>query len=316
MAVLQEKQGQTGHVLPSSKPVEKLVEYRKAHYAAHSEAASYYTNTPAWVQFRFANPIICELKTGFKTMRVGGSAPFAFRPGDAMYVPPGLEIDIDLGTASEATPIECDCVEIETGRVEGILARLNESLSKGGSEATAGINWASYAVLRGTEARDLGLARLMALFRGERDIFSDLRIDARLDDTLLKLLQSQSRALLELETGAADSGLRAAVRLIRDQLDRHVPVEDLARAACMSESSLHRHFRKSYGTTPARFANQLRIVEAKRHLRKGDTPLEELAFQLGFSDASHFGRVFRKTTGESPAEYRRRRQRPPNMRDW
>jgi AraC-like DNA-binding protein len=84
----------------------------------------------------------------------------------------------------------------------------------------------------------------------------------------------------------------------------------------MSESSLHRHFRKQFGTTPARFANQLRIAEAKRHLRQGDEPLEELSFRLGFADASHFSRVFRKNTGESPAEYRRRRQRPPNMRDW
>ena len=43
---------------------------------------------------------------------------------------------------------------------------------------------------------------------------------------------------------------------------------------------------------------------------------EQLAFELGFSDASHFSRVFRKTAGESPAEYRKRRQKPPNMIDW
>lgn len=315
MAVVEEHLGHQ-EIARASKPVEKLVEYRKAHYAAHSEAASYYTNTPARVQFRFANPIICELKSGFKVMRVGGGEPFDFRPGDAMYVPPGLEIDIDLGTAREDDPIECDCVEIETGRVESILARLNESLSKGGSEATAGIDWSAYSVLCGSDARELHLSRLMKLFRGERDIFSDLRIDARLDDTLLRLLQSRSRDLLQFETGAQDNGLRAAARMIRENLDRHVPTEDLARAACMSESSLHRHFRKHYGTTPARFATQIRIGEAKRRLRKDATPLETLAFQLGFSDASHFSRVFRKSTGESPAEYRRRRQRPPNMRDW
>lgn len=316
MTVLHDKQGRSGHAQPSAKPVEKLVEYRKAHYAAHSEAASYYTNTPARVQFRFANPIICELKSGFKVMRVGGGDAFEFRPGDAMYVPPGMEIDIDLGTAREDAPIECDCVEVETGRVDGILARLNESLSKGGSEATAGIDWSAYAVLRGTDARELHLSRLMKLFRGERDIFSDLRIDARLDDTLLRLLQSRSRDLLMMEEGTVDSGLRAVVRLIRDNLHRQIPVEELARVACMSESTLHRSFRKSFGTTPARFATQMRVSEAKEKLRKSDTPLETLAYDLGFADASHFGRVFRKTTAESPAEYRRRRQRPANMRDW
>ncbi len=53
-----------GLVRPSQNPrpnvVEKLVEYRCAHYAAHSEAATYTTNTPARVQFRFPNPILAS----------------------------------------------------------------------------------------------------------------------------------------------------------------------------------------------------------------------------------------------------------------
>jgi AraC-like DNA-binding protein/uncharacterized cupin superfamily protein len=289
------------------RPVEKLIEYRRAHFAAYSEAASYFTNTSAQVQFCFANPIICELKTGFKIMRVDDSAPFEFRPGDVMYVPPGLTIDVDLTTATEDDPIECDCIEIELGRVENILARLNEHRSRSGGEA-ASVDWSAFSVLRGQEAQNMNLSGLMGLFRGERDMFTDLRIDSRIDDTFLSLLQTRSRDLLITNQSEIDTGIGAAARLIRDRLDQHVSVEELAKAACMSESSLHRHFRKLYGTTPARFATQLRISAAKRLLRQTDEPLEALGFRLGFSDASHFGRVFRKATGESPAEYRRRRK--------
>ena len=199
----------------SKRPVEKLVEYRSAHYAAHSEAASYFTNTPARVQFRFANPIICELKTGRKVMRVGGGKPFEFFPGDAMFVPPGMEIDVDLGAANATRPIECDCVEIETGRMNGILARLNESLSHGGHDSNVAIDWSAYSVVRRHEARQLDFGGLMARFRQARDMFTDLRIDTKIDETLLTLLQIRQRDMLSIENGKADSGVHAAARMIR-----------------------------------------------------------------------------------------------------
>ncbi|MBU0557951.1 MAG: AraC family transcriptional regulator [Alphaproteobacteria bacterium] len=296
--------------------VEKLIEYRTAHYAAYSEAASYFTNTPARVSFRFANPIICGLKSGVKIMSVEGGPAFDFFPGDVMYVAPGLEIDIDLGAATRDNPIECDCFEIETGRLEGILSRLNERMKRHGNSAAAALDWSAHSVLRGDEAQELGLSSLMDLFRGHRDVFSDLRIDARIDETILRLMQSRTSDLIVFDHFAQDSGIHAAAHLIRENLGRHLSSEELARAAALSETSLHRQFRKFFGTTPARFANKLRITEAKHRLRQTRDPIEILAFELGFSDASHFSREFRKTTGESPAEYRKRRQQPPNMLDW
>ncbi|MFV0244619.1 MAG: helix-turn-helix domain-containing protein [Qingshengfaniella sp.] len=304
------------HRGPSDRPVEKLIEYRRAHYAADSEAASYYTNTPARVQFRFANPIICQLKSGYKVMRIDGGDPFGWSPGEALYVPQGMEIDIDLSAASPDKPIECDCIEIEASRVEGVLARLNENLSKEGANSAA-LNWSRYIVLRGPGGRDLGLPGLMALFRGKRDVFSEMRIDTRIDDTLLRLLQICRRDLLDFDLGAQDEGgMQAVARLIRDGLDRHFSTADLARAGCVSESTLHRHFRRHFGTTPARFANQLRIAEAKRALRQSGETMKSLAFRLGFADVSHFSRVFRKSAGETPVAYRRRRQQPANMVGW
>jgi AraC-like DNA-binding protein len=296
--------------------VEKLIEYRTAHYAAFSEAASYFTNTPARVQFRFSNPIICDLRSGTKVMRVDGSEPFEFFTRDVMFVPPGLEIDVDLGRASQSAPIQCNCFEIETERLEGILGRLNERMTRAGQRSAVELDWSAFTVLRGEEANHLQLTSLMDLFCGERDVFTDLRIDTRIDDAILRLMQSRSSQLLILDHSTEDTGIRAAAHLIRENLGRHISTSELARAAATSEATLHRQFRKFFGTTPARFANRLRITEAKRRLRHSRDPIELLAFELGFSDASHFSREFRKTTGDSPAEYRRRRQQPANMLDW
>lgn len=288
-------------------PVEKLVEYRTAHYAAQSEAARYFTNTPARVQFRFANPIICDLRQGVKVIRVGDSAMFQFRPGDILYVPPGKAIDVDLSAASADWPIACNCIEIETERVEATLGRINEYLSSAGGDGVS-LDWQAYTLLRGGQAAAIDLSSIMALFQGRRDVFTDLRIEAALDDLLLRILQARTQQLVRFGRMDGDGGIHAAARQIRNQLCRRDSTEELARVAGLSESTLYRRFRTVFGTTPARFANRLRIDEAKRRLRNSDDPTEVLAFALGFTDASHFGRTFRKATGESPAGYRRRRR--------
>lgn len=297
--------------------VEKLIEYRTSHYSAYSEAASYHTNHPARVQFRFANPIICRLTAGYKIMRVGDSDTFGFDVGDAMYVPPGVEIDIDLGAAGVATPIECDCFEIEAGRMDNLIGRLNESLSTKGKDLSVALNWNDFAVFRGDEADSLRLGSLMSMFRGDRDLLSDARIEARIDETVLALLHLRSKDLLTFDKMTdVDTGVMAAARLIRNNLDQHLSSDDLARAACMSSSTLHRQFHKHFGTSPRKFANQLRIAEAKRQLRLRHTTIEATAARLAFSDVSHFTRVFRASVGETPSEYRKRRETDVVMQQW
>ena len=46
------------------------------------------------------------------------------------------------------------------------------------------------------------------------------------------------------------------------------------------------------------------VLEAKRLLFHTNTSLKEIAFDLGFSDASYFNRFFKRETNETPAEYR------------
>lgn len=302
---------------PVTGPVEKLVEYRSAHYSAHSEASRYHTNHPARVQFRFENPILCRLTAGHKVMRVGDSEPFGFDVGDAMYVPPGVEIDIDLGAASPDAPIECDCFEIEAGRMDSLIARLNETLSARGEDVSLALNWGTFATFTGNEADSLRLECLMSMFLGEHDLLADARIEARIDETVLALFHMRAQDLLIFDKMSdLDTGVMAAARLIRNNLHTQMSSDALASAACMSSSTLHRQFQKHFGTSPRRFANQLRISEAKSLLRQNKTSIEGIAASLAFSDVSHFARVFRASVGETPAQYRKRRAAPFVMRSW
>ena len=82
-------------------------------------------------------------------------------------------------------------------------------------------------------------------------------------------------------------------------------VTDLAALAGVHASHLLRTFRRYHGTTVATYVRRRRIERARAEVAKADRPLSMIALDAGFSDQSHFTRVFRQTFGETPARYGR-----------
>ena len=54
------------------------------------------------------------------------------------------------------------------------------------------------------------------------------------------------------------------------------------------------------------YVHTLRLEEAKQMLEAGDLPIEAVANEVGYEDASFFGRLFRRKVGLTPAQYRKR----------
>jgi len=97
-------------------------------------------------------------------------------------------------------------------------------------------------------------------------------------------------------------GVAAAKRVLREQLDRRVTIEQLARATGLSRSHLTRTFTAVEGLPPHTYHNQLRVERAKELLAAGE-PITAVASAAGFSDQSHLTRVFREFTGATPRQY-------------
>jgi AraC family transcriptional regulator len=68
---------------------------------------------------------------------------------------------------------------------------------------------------------------------------------------------------------------------------------------------LTRVFRQIHGCTMGDYVRRLRIDFACHHLTTSETPLVEIALASGFSDQSHFSRVFKRQMGMSPGEFRK-----------
>jgi len=103
-----------------------------------------------------------------------------------------------------------------------------------------------------------------------------------------------------------DPDLERVVGLMRSDFHRELDNAELAAVAGLSISAFERRFRRAFRTTPQRLLGRLRVTEACRVLLRSEAPLASIALDCGFCDQSHFGRVFRRSMGESPARFRRR----------
>lgn len=101
---------------------------------------------------------------------------------------------------------------------------------------------------------------------------------------------------------------RQVLDAVSQRYSQSLTVEDLASVANLSPSHFSYLFRQTTGLTPMQFVTRYRIEQAKKRLRGSDAPLIDIALGCGFSDQSHFSRVFKDLEGIPPAEFRKTRQ--------
>lgn len=88
-------------------------------------------------------------------------------------------------------------------------------------------------------------------------------------------------------------------------LEKPLPVEELARVSGLSRAHFSRVFAASEGMPPAEFVLQKRLQRAVKLLTKtADLPVKEVAIMSGFDDPNYFAKVFRRVFGASPTEFR------------
>jgi len=99
--------------------------------------------------------------------------------------------------------------------------------------------------------------------------------------------------------------INRVIDYLRENLDRQVKLEELAKVACFSEFHFHRIFRAVSGETLNNFTNRLRLEKAARLLRYSDQSLTDIALDCGFSSSATFSRAFRSGYDTSPSWFRK-----------
>ncbi|HEU4359299.1 MAG TPA: helix-turn-helix domain-containing protein, partial [Xanthobacteraceae bacterium] len=102
-------------------------------------------------------------------------------------------------------------------------------------------------------------------------------------------------------TGATVDALR---KLVEEHFHKERQLAFYADKLAMTVDRLNDHVKRATGVTAGHLIRQRVLTEAKRQLVFTSQPIHEIAYDLAFSDPSHFARFFRKQTGTTPHEFR------------
>ncbi len=147
------------------------------------------------------------------------------------------------------------------------------------------------------------IKRAIRLVRGAYE--KDFRDRLEVEGALFAFVLAFERMVQEARSAEAKSLLEDVRRGVRENLTHPLPVEAIAREHGMSRSAFSHFFRARTGTSPARYATEVRVAEAARLLATTRLPLLEIAERCGFANANHFGKVFRRFRNQSPGAFRR-----------
>ncbi|WP_343694141.1 AraC family transcriptional regulator [Flavobacterium sp.] len=90
---------------------------------------------------------------------------------------------------------------------------------------------------------------------------------------------------------------------LQSNLDKAPNIASLAKEAGMSEPKLRKLFKQTFGKGIFEYYQFMRIQEAARLLKEKHLSVSEVGYQLGFTNLSHFSRVFEEHIGLKPKKY-------------
>ena len=157
-----------------------------------------------------------------------------------------------------------------------------------------------------------------------RLLFRDLerrRVDANIPVTdgvlaLLSLLFSLAQEISSAATQRQDGAqlprrtlFRRFMQLVETSFRDNLPVSGYADALGSSQATLARACREVTGKSPGALVNERRLLEAKRSLSLTTASVKQIADNLGYVDPAYFARSFRRHTGTTATEFRRKTMR-------
>jgi AraC-like DNA-binding protein len=127
--------------------------------------------------------------------------------------------------------------------------------------------------------------------------------DAILYDALVRLVVRHAGVTPVRRSTVDERVMRRVKDHLHSKVEDHIRLQELATVAGMSRFQLTRQFQRTFGLPLHAYHLHLKLEEGKRRLALG-APIAQVAFDLGFSDQSHFHRRFKGMFGVTPRTWR------------
>jgi transcriptional regulator GlxA family with amidase domain len=103
-----------------------------------------------------------------------------------------------------------------------------------------------------------------------------------------------------------DEVVKKAQTFIENRLQEKITIEELSSKFSVGRRNFDRRFIKATGNTPIEYSQRVKVESAKKAFENSRKTVNEVMYDVGYSDIKAFREVFRKITGMSPIEYKGR----------
>lgn len=132
-------------------------------------------------------------------------------------------------------------------------------------------------------------------------------LELKVRELLLNIITSKNNVtLIDYFCRLAQDGVDDLREMMENNCLYNLELAQYARLCNRSLSKFKRDFAAAFNESPGRWLLQKRIDQAQRLLLQTDKQIIDVALESGFSNVSHFDRVFKESTGISPLKYRKR----------
>jgi len=252
--------------------------------------------------------LLLFINRGTKRLRVSGEEE-SLTCAEGVFVPKGSYVMTEVAASQRFNGFESLMVLIDDHFLEDFLQGYRPPLSLLESgQNVAGTEPGAWVRFEKTPFLDSSIVSLQVFFDHPEQV-NRMFLEEKVREILRYLLTTvRSHRLFNILKFASGGGRNARLhQFLESHYMEPWTVERFAENFGLSVSTFKRECCNTLGMSPKRWINKRRLDSAKQKLLCSDAPLTQIAFELGFSDGSHFSTAFRKEFNCSPSSYRKNR---------
>ena len=240
-----------------------------------------------------SEPTFCVIAQGSKEVHLGANR-YQYDAYSYLLATAELPIVSRVLEASEAQPYLGLRLTLDPAAVGGVMVETNQLPPQGaGAVKAIEVSPLDPTLLDAT-------LRLVKLLDSPAEARVLLPLVTR--EIIYRLLAgAQGHRLRQMTVlGGHTHRIAQAVQKICREFNQPLHIEDLARQIGMSVSGFHQHFKAVTALSPLQFQKQLRLQEARRLMLGEALDAASAGFRVGYEDASHFNREYKRLFGVPP----------------
>ncbi len=251
------------------------------------------TSSPAEPCHSVSIPAFCVIAQGSKEVLMGDNR-YQYDPMHYLLATVELPIVSQILEASKEKPYLSLRLDLDPTLVGSVMVEAGHPSSR------------SRAEVKAIDVSPLDANLLDAVVRLVRLL--DSPAEAHVLAPLIKreiiyrlLMGEQGNRLRQIAVlGGYTHHIARAVERLRKDFNQPLRIEDIARELGMSVSGFHHHFKSVTAMSPLQFQKQLRLQEARRLMLGQNLDATSAAYRVGYDDASHFNREYKRLFGAPP----------------